>query len=729
MCARSMIGIRRVSSTATTVNNEGILVFDTTESESYTRPSEWLTLPSISLNEQVIHILVAVFESGLNTLAFRVSGNYTVDFGDGNIINYTANGAGASDFNRGNIMWSGVSNTTLTSYGYRQAIVKITPQSGQTLTVFDINETQATPNVYYRSNVLDIKMGGPSISTLDVRGNHPMLDQFEYVGLNNITIGSSLFSGSNIRKIVQIDCSKMTTMSSMFSGMPYLVSLPSTLSTSACTNMDSMLASMGKLEYIPTMDVSKVTNMYRMFYGSSRIREIPVFNSVLCTNMYQMFNTCSRLRRVAGLDVSAITGGNAVGLFSSCLELWDIPTLNFAVATDLSSLFSSCPSIVKFGNQILTPNVTSMNSMFSNCSRLEVAPTLNTSKVTNMGSMFSGCINLKEIPFMDSRLVTNMAYMANGTTKITEFPPLVTSAVTDMQYMFGGATNLIKTPTNFDSRNVANMYRMFYGTNRIQEIPALDMSSVTSMVDVFAGASELITIPTLNLNKFSGATGNIFSGCYKLKNVDLINTSNITNMGSLFANCTRLETVTISDTSNVNNMASMFNGCYKLKEGPVMNTSKVTTMNSMFNGCFDMKKIPTYVTSACTDMQYMFQSCYNLYFVPTLDTTKVINTYRMFSTAFSNIREVGAFNLSGVTNTTEMFSGMYGLSKSNVYGGKTAISYTYCNLPAPEIVNIFNNLGSVTAATNVNVSFNPGSTGITASDRLIATNKGWTVTY
>lgn len=711
------------------LGSDKLPLMDTTDAESYTRPSEWLALPSISLNEQVVYILMAVFENGPNTLGFRVSGNYTVDFGDGNIVNYASNGTGASDFNRINISWSGVSGTTLTSYGYRQAIVKITPQVGQTLTVFDINETQASPNAYYRSGALDIKMGGTGIATLDVKGNHPMLEQFEYVGLNNITNGSSLFSSSYIRKIVQIDCSKMTTMSYMFSGMSYLVSLPSTLSTSACTNMDSMFGGMGKLEYIPTMDVSKVTNMYRMFYLSGRIREIPVFNSSSCVNMYQMFNGCGKLKKIAGLDVSAITGGNAAGMFAGCSDLWDIPSLNFALATDLGSLFQSCISITRFRNPLLTPSATSMSSIFNGCTRLEAAPSLNTSNVTNMTNMFSGCTNLKEIPMMDTAKVTTMNSMVSGATRITEFPPLVTSAVTDMQYMFAGTNGLIKTPANLDTKNVTNMYRMFYGNTRIQEIPALDMSKVTSMVDVFSGATELISIPALNLNSFIGATGNIFGQCYKLKSVSLINTTNINNMSSLFNGCNRLETVTISDTSNVTNMSSMFNGCYKLKEGPAMNTSKVTTMNSMFNACFDMKKIPTYVTSAVTDMQYMFQSCYNLYFVPTLDTTKVTNTYRMFSTSFSNIREVGAFNMAAVTNSTEMFSGMYGLSKSNIYGGKTAISYTYCNLTQAEIVNIFNNLGVVTTATNINVSLNPGSTSLTANDRLIATNKGWTVTY
>lgn len=710
------------------LSSDRLPLMDTTDAESYTRPSEWLTLPSISLNEQVVYILMAVFENGPNTLAFRVSGNYTVDFGDGNIVNYTSNTGNASDFNRNNIQWSGVSSSTLTSYGYRQAIVKITPQAGQTLTVFDINETQGAPNAYYRSSALDIKMGGTSIATLDVKGNHPMLEQFEYIGLNNITNGSSLFSSSYIRKIVQIDCSKMTTMSYMFGGMPYLVSLPSTLNTSACTNMDSMFGA-PKLEYIPTMDVSKVTNMYRMFYMNSRIREIPVFNSSSCINMYQMFNGCVRLKKIAGLDVSAITGGNAAGMFSGCSDLWDIPSLNFALATDLNSLFTSCYSITRFRNPLLTPNATSMYSMFSGCTRMEVAPSLNTSKVTNMQSMFSGCTNLKEIPMMDTTKVTTMNSMVSGATRITEFPPLVTSAVTDMQYMFSGTNGLIKTPANLDTKNVTNMYRMFYGNTRIQEIPALDMSKVTTMTDVFAGATELIYLPTLNLNMFVGATGNIFAQCYKLKSINLINTTNINNMSSLFNGCSRLESVTISNTSNVTNMSSMFNGCYKLKEGPIMDTSKVTTMNSMFNSCFDMKKIPTYTTSAVTDMQYMFQSCYSLYFVPTLDTTKVTNTYRMFSTSFSNIREVGAFNMAAVTNSTEMFSGMYGLSKSNIYGGKTAISYTYCNLTQSEIVNIFNNLGVVTTATNINVSFNPGSTSLTANDRLIATGKGWTVTY
>ena len=65
-------------------------------------------------------------------------------------------------------------------------------------------------------------------------------------------------------------------------------------------------------------------------------------------------------------------------------------------------------SVVKY---VDTSNVTTMNSMFSNCDKLVTIPQLDTSKVTDMSSMFCGCSNLNSIPLLDCGKVTNVSNM------------------------------------------------------------------------------------------------------------------------------------------------------------------------------------------------------------------------------------------------------------------------------------------------------------------------------
>ena len=89
-----------------------------------------------------------------------------------------------------------------------------------------------------------------------------------------------------------------------------------------------------------------------------------------------------------------------------------------------------------------TSSVTSMYTMFRNCTNLTTIPLLDTSNVTNMNDMFRNCTNLVTIPLLNTSNVTNMRYMFNGCANLTEIPLLNTSKVTNMNGMFAGCTSL-----------------------------------------------------------------------------------------------------------------------------------------------------------------------------------------------------------------------------------------------------------------------------------------------
>ena len=59
---------------------------------TWTRPSDWLSIPSISTGEQVVYALMAVYNDDSNYAAVSCLGNYTVDWGDGSQPqNYSSN--------------------------------------------------------------------------------------------------------------------------------------------------------------------------------------------------------------------------------------------------------------------------------------------------------------------------------------------------------------------------------------------------------------------------------------------------------------------------------------------------------------------------------------------------------------------------------------------------------------------------------------------------------------
>ena len=160
-----------------------------------------------------------------------------------------------------------------------------------------------------------------------------------------------------------------------------------------------------------------------------------------------------------------------------------------------------------------------------------------------------------------------------------------------------------------------------------------------------------------------------------------------------------------NDTSNVTNMDYMFAHCYNLTTLPQLDTSNVTTMTGGFYYCSSLTTIPQLDTSKVTNMQYMFYNCSNLTTIPQLDTSNVtdaINMYSMFDfcSSLEEIHMTGmkvSFNISASTKFTR-----------------------------EALVEILNNLTTVTTTQTLAM----GSTNLaklTDEDKLIATNKGWTL--
>jgi len=86
-------------------------------SDYYIRPSDWLTLPAAP-EPQGVRALVAVFSGGANFFSIQCQSAFTVDWGDGNIINYTNNTTANYTYNYNNI-----NPATECSRGYRKLLL------------------------------------------------------------------------------------------------------------------------------------------------------------------------------------------------------------------------------------------------------------------------------------------------------------------------------------------------------------------------------------------------------------------------------------------------------------------------------------------------------------------------------------------------------------------------------------------------------------------------------
>ncbi len=275
------------------------------------------------------------------------------------------------------------------------------------------------------------------------------------------------------------------------------------------------------------------------------------------------------------------------------------------------------------------------------------------------------------------------------------------------------------------SNNIINFSYMFYYCYSLQSIPQLDTSSGNNFTYMLGYCYSLQSIPQLDTSQ--GTTFNsMFYYCYSLQSIPQLDTSQGTTFNSMFGSCYSLQSIPQLDTSQGTTFNSMFYSCYSLQSIPQLDTSQGTTFRSMFHSCYSLQSIPQLDTSQGTDFSYMFNYCYSLQSIPQLDTSQG-TTFRSMFGYCSSLQSIPQLDTSQGTTFSGMFSNCSSLSAGKLLGTKITISYSGCKLSRAALVDIFGGLASGVSGQTITITDNWGAQYLTAEDREIATNKGWTI--
>ena len=287
----------------------------------WTRPSDWLTLPTLTDADNKFVGLHAVFPGGSNFCALSADGAYTVDWGDGVVENFASGVTAQHQYDYSSAALTG----TDCSRGYKQAIVTVTPQAGQTFSLLNLNLRHTSTTVLHASGFLDIAIAGSQLSSLTVSA-----------AVQNVRM--------SLLEQVKLYANGVTNMSYMFYGCYSLQSVP-LFNTAAVTNMSYMFPNCFSLQSVPLFNTAAVTNMSYMFYQCYALQSVPLFNTAAVTNMSSMFQNCASLQSVPLFNTAAVT--NMSYMFPNCFSLQSVPAFNTAAVTIITSMFSSCNSLRK----------------------------------------------------------------------------------------------------------------------------------------------------------------------------------------------------------------------------------------------------------------------------------------------------------------------------------------------------------------------------------------------
>ena len=339
--------------------------------KEWQRPTDWLPMPTnITSADQTFVGLHAVIENSDNYCAFSFTtsaGQYRVDWGDGNITLHNSGTIAQYQYN-----YATVSNSTISSRGYKQVIIKVTPVSGNLLTCNFQQRFVTTPvqNQAYSSGFLDCILSMPNASSGQ-----------------SITFGGTTIRHSYCEKVDIKTIGNVTSMLNMFQSCYSLKSVP-LFNTANVTSMSYMFNGCYSLQSVPLFNTANVTSMANMFYYCYSLQSVPLFNTANVTNMVSMFNVCPSLQSVPLFNTANVT--SMANMFYNCTSLKSVPLFN-------------------------TANVTSMQNMFNGCYSLQSVPLFNTAKVTSMGNMFQNCPSLNFIPaFITTAITSDFTTFANG---------------------------------------------------------------------------------------------------------------------------------------------------------------------------------------------------------------------------------------------------------------------------------------------------------------------------
>jgi surface protein len=453
----------------------------------WTRPADWVAFTTPTAAEQKVIGIVAVWEQDSNyiALACTVTGGYTVDWGDGTSTTH-ASAATAEK----NYVFGDLSAETLSSRGYRQAVITVTPTTvGATFSAVNLDRknSAASASSLTSNTWLDIAVSAPNASTI----------LFSHA-TNNLRTASM-----QLCEQINIVAHNLTSMVYMFRGLRELQSV-SVSNTASVTGMSYMFSDCSSLQTVPLFNTASVLGMSSMFDGCSSLQTVPLFNTASVTSMSSMFTSCFSLQTVPLFNTASVT--SMASMFYGCTSLQTVPLFNTASVTSMASMFYSCSSLqtVPLFN---TASVTSMSSMLNGCSSLQTVPLFNTASVTSMSSMLNACSSLQTVPLFNTASVTSMSSMLDGCSSLQSVPLFNTASVTSMSNMLNGCSSLQTVPL-FNTAVVTSMSQMFYDCSSLQTVPLFNTAAVTNMTSMFNSCSSLQNIPELTLTKISSSTTN-----------------------------------------------------------------------------------------------------------------------------------------------------------------------------------------------------------------------------
>lgn len=457
---------------------------------TYQRPSDWLTLPIVSAGQETFVGLFAVFDTPSNYVALQFEGDYVVDWGDG-LVENVSSGVQAEH----NYSYSDLSPSSLSSRGYRQAIVTVTPQSGSDLTTLSLDVRHSEVPVDAPAYWLDITLSMPNAAT----GTSLV---FRSVGtLNSLEVVKIVDSGF---------CNNFYELFYNFASLKDVT----------IERMDSVEDIGYMFENCQSLFSVSLPDCPSLIYNSSpfancySLQKLVVGDISSSADVTYFLSYCYGLRSVTIKSLA----GDASSFFEGCYSLKEVNLLDVSDLEIAENFFYECYSLEKFYLKP-SPNLWSAQGMFNYCYSLKKAQLTNLDGLTNAYSMFENCPALTDV-------------------RLPEMP-----VVDFVEYMFEDCTSLatVELPSLLGSDSFTSVFGYCYGLVEITIPEIMPLSGIDYVSAYSYGLQRAL------VRGQPGYCAGAFEYCHNLRSVVFEDCSGVFDTTNMFYLCHQLSSLRVPD--------------------------------------------------------------------------------------------------------------------------------------------------------------------------------------
>ena len=597
---------------------------------------------------------------------------YTVDWGDGTVENVACGGTTEHSYDYATY---DVAEATLSTRGYKQAVIKVTPQEGANLTLFWLqphssgNSLPAWLDLTINSSALeDVQIGGDDYPV----ANCPFLEQVR-VGENILSENGgsywTFYGLNNLQSAIIDSADTWVNCSALFQ---------------LCVNLRSVT-----LPDLPLCETLQAAFENCAALEKVVIGDLPRLQSSGGTSV---FNNCSSLRQVKLGNLGTDGGGpiNFSGMFTGCTALTHLTTGDIDLTnTEIAGWFTAAntPTYLSLGNMVGERVDGTYFGLpvigFTNPSLIEYLKLGDMPNVTSLASMCDGLEGMRIFEMGDAPLCESLFHTWQNCYSLESWKVGDVSAALNAEGMLQTTFNLrsvtVSLPACADWNNAFNY----------SGIQNLTLGNLLG-----DGVFTQLLTQTKNLTKLT--VGNIVGTTFPT---------------ALFASAPALQEIVIGDCLDVTDFTSVLTSLPAVTKVTMGDMSSGVTFTGMLSENRKLTSVTLGDTSAGTAFDAMFTSMGN----GALKSVNAFNTSSggTFANMFvgkGSLQELPAFDLSAATDLTYFAAGCATLSRSQAFGARFSHSYQDCNLGVDGLVEIFENLGTALNGQVTTTSISNGGT-------------------